>query len=189
MGLHDISLKRVLRGVLCNLTVHLRRLLDLYFESVLQVTLRMSRTVAARAATSILLGALCASPTHARVYTGSFSGASNPFVAKFAFGVDPSGGTVGNINVQYSNLPPSETGLSLYEFDDDQWDAVYPGKVTCQQSLGMAAQSLPMPNTGSSITGSFTETQRPHFWFFTMSNAGCQTGVYVDWTVTLTQAE
>lgn len=149
-------------------------------------TRSMAARTRAAAATAALLGLAALPLARARVYSGSFSGQTNPFVAKFAFGVGD--GVVGNINVQYSNLPTSESSLALYEYDDDQWAATY-GQVPCQQGLSNAATSLPMPTTAASVTGAFTETARPHFWFFTMANPGCSAGVYADWTVTLTQAE
>ena len=42
-------------------------------------------------------------------------------------------------------------------------------------------------NSGTA-SGSYTETMRPHFWFFTMANDGC-TPVFCEYTLTLTQAD
>ena len=61
---------------------------------------------------SLLAALVCSAAldgAQARVYSGSVSGAQFPFVAKFAFGMDTSGGVVGSAVVSYSNMPSSES--------------------------------------------------------------------------------
>lgn len=134
-----------------------------------------------------LAAAAAARLAAARVYTGSTSGQTTPFLAKFAFGVDASGAAVGSAAIQYS-IPGADTGLSLYSYDDDAWAGVYPNKATCQQAAAAANSNAPLPAPGSSVTVQIQDEERPHYWFFTLGNADCS-GVYADWTLTLTQAD
>ena len=85
-------------------------------------------------------------------------------------------------------LPPQVNFLS---FDDDDWANIYPNKVACSAATQLARSSVLMPNPpGAPVTATYTESQRPHFWFFAMANgASCSPAVYLDYTVTALQAD
>jgi hypothetical protein len=61
----------------------------------------MSRQACATLGLAALLAAAPLS-SQGLVYQGSVAGATNPFIGKFAFGVDPSGAAVGNVALTYS---------------------------------------------------------------------------------------
>jgi hypothetical protein len=62
---------------------------------------------------------LAAAPlaTRAMVYKGSVNGAINPFIGKFAFGVDSSGSPVGSVSLAWSTSTVRRPVLRMWPAD------------------------------------------------------------------------
>lgn len=144
-----------------------------------------------RASAAGLLGT-CATIATARKFSGVSNGDQWPFLAKFAYGMDKSGGTVGNIKVTWSYPSPTAPSAGLFLFDDVQWSSAYPG--SCSNALVNSNQGsivpLPQDPSFSPITVTVTESTRPHFWYFTLAvPPSCGQGVQMAWSLELTQAD
>jgi Rhodopsin-like GPCR transmembrane domain len=128
-----------------------------------------------------------------RVFSGVMDGSvGSQYLGKFAFASDPSGSPVGNFQLQYMT---SQTSLSFYEFDDSDLASSY-GK-DCLSFISGATNNIALiasPNSYTTVTGTFIESIRPHYWYFYGANnvgtapGDCVPAASGEYILTVTQA-
>jgi len=156
------------------------------------VQTRQRRALSTRSAISTLVAALALlTPAQALVFTGSTGGLANPFLASFAFGSDPNGGTVGSMTVQYTS---SSQATVLLEYNDAAWSSVYGAyagsSLSCADAQQGATNTLTLDGVQGVQTQDFLGVARPFFWFFTVINEpACSPSVDMSYTITLKQAD
>jgi len=145
---------------------------------------------------SILSLLLLSNTISARKYTGSISGTTNPFIGRFSYPVDSSGGIVGSATISYTYANGATSSAGVYMYDDELWAQVYPS-LTCGQAITKWTPDtsgfglIPMPPNSASQQIAVTESLRPHMWYFTMAIApDCSKNIELtSYTLELLQAD
>lgn len=140
--------------------------------------MRSAALTGVAAAAALLAGA------EARVFTGTVSGQTWPFLARFAFGSDG-----GSASIEYSYASSATSPANLLAYSESKWNGDA-GCAALEGSPSFAAVPLPLA-ANTAVTASYAGVGKSYYyWALGDSTSPCQNAVGpITYTLTVTQAD